>query len=131
MDSIKNIIKNKNNMDDKKLHFINRPLDVRIRDCELIKNKYPTRLPIIITKHKNSTLPMLDKYKFLVPNNITVGEFLYIIRKRITLKHDEAMFFFTNNSLPCSSETILNLYNKHKDIDGYLYIEYTNENTFG
>jgi GABA(A) receptor-associated protein len=38
---------------------------------------------------------------------------------------------FINGYIPPSSEFIFNLYNKLKDNDGYLYVTYSFENTFG
>ena len=44
---------------------------------------------------------------FLFP---TVGQFYYLIRKRIHLKSDEALFFFVNNVIPPTSATMGALY---------------------
>ena len=55
----------------------------------------------------------------------------YIIRKRIKLKPEEALFVIVNNNLVSSSEQINSVYEKHKDEDGFLYVIYTSENTFG
>jgi GABA(A) receptor-associated protein len=41
------------------------------------------------------------------------------------------LFLFTNGTIPSSSEKMINVYNKYKDNDGYLYVNYAFENTFG
>jgi hypothetical protein len=35
-----------------------------------------------------------------VPSDLTVGQFVYVIRKRIKLSPEKAIFIFTNNALP-------------------------------
>ena len=41
------------------------------------------------------------------------------------------LFLFTKGNIPPSSEKMGNIYNKFKDNDGYLYINYAFESTFG
>ena len=41
---------------------------------------------------------------------VSVGQFYYLIRKRIHLKSDEALFFFVNNVIPPTSATMGALY---------------------
>tara|TARA_B110001454_G_C12721664_1_gene434971 strand:- start:4382 stop:4831 length:450 start_codon:yes stop_codon:yes gene_type:complete len=96
-----------------------------------IKNKYPTRIPIICEKNIHSDVPDLDKNKYLVPPDLTVGQFLYVIRKRIKLTPEKSIFLFVDNSIPASSQIISQLYKDHKNEDGFLYIIYSGENTFG
>lgn len=95
--------------------------------------KYPDRVPVILERDpKCTTVPDIDKKKYLVPNDYTVGQFVYIMRNRMRLKPSVAMFVFIDNILPSTSECILNLYNMHKnESDGLLYITYSGENTFG
>ena len=100
-------------------------------DYNKLISKYPNKIPIIINKYADSTLPQLDKHKFIVPKDITIAQFNYIIRKRIKLDPSESIFIYINNLLPPSSSTINELYDMHKSDDGFLYITYTNENTFG
>ena len=73
----------------------------------------------------------IDKNKYLVPPDLTIGQFLYVIRKRIKLTPEKSIFLFINNSIPSSSKIISQLYKDHKNEDGFLYIIYSGENTFG
>ena len=93
--------------------------------------KYPERIPIIVENGSNSNINKLDKNKFLVPHGLTVGQFSYIIRKRIKLNPEVAMFLFTNNKLPASSDLISQIYDKYQDKDKFLYFSVNAENTFG
>jgi len=38
--------------------------------------------------------------RFLVPADLTVGQFVYVIRKRIKLSPEKAIFIFVKNVLP-------------------------------
>jgi GABA(A) receptor-associated protein len=100
-------------------------------EAERIIEKYPDRIPIIVQVSKNSSLPPLDKKKYLVPGEITVGQFMYIIRKRIKITEHEAIFLFINDTLPPSSALINEIYKQHKDTDNFLYCTVQNQETFG
>ncbi len=52
----------------------------------------------------------LDKKKYLVPSDLTVGQFYFLIRKRIHLRPEDALFFFVNNVIPPTSATMGVLY---------------------
>jgi len=39
-------------------------------------------------------------YRYLVPADLTVGQFVYVIRKRIKLSAEKAIFIFVDNVLP-------------------------------
>ena len=94
-------------------------------------NKYPMRVPIIVEKCSKSTINDIDKNKYLVPKDLNMNQFVYIIRKRINLDKSQSIFIMVNNSL-CPSNTPMGVvYETHKDKDGFLYIKYTSENTFG
>ena len=104
----------------------------RKSECERILNKHPERIPVIVCKNcKEGTLPDIDKQKYLVPKELTLGQFVYIIRKRIKLDPNQALFVLINNSLQPTNRLLEDIYSDSKDEDGYLYIVYSSENTFG
>lgn len=106
----------------------------RIEESSRIINKYPDRIPIICEKindSKNKDIPILDKSKYLVPKDLTISQFLYVIRNRMKLPPEKAIFLFVGRTIPSSSELISNVYHRFKDSDGYLYITYSGENVFG
>lgn len=103
----------------------------KVQTANVIK-KYPTRIPIICEKNKNSTKSTyIDKNKYLVPYDFTVGQFIYIIRKRLELSPEMGLYFFINGNIPATCSLISYIYERNKDEDGYLYITYSMENTFG
>lgn len=103
----------------------------RINESKRIREKYPDRVPVIVEKSKNSDVDNIDKRKFLVPNDLTIGQFLYTIRKRIKLAPEKALFIFVNGTLPPTAALISHVYKEHKDNDGFLYVMYSTESTFG
>ena len=101
-------------------------------EAEKIKEKYPGRIPIFVTKATRAAdIPDLPKHKYLAPSNLSVGQFIFILRRQIKLPPDRAMFIFVNDTLPTSSTLLAELYANHKDQDGALRMTYTSENTFG
>lgn len=42
--------------------------------------------------------------RYLVPADLTVGQFVYVVRKRIKLSAEKAIFVFVKNSLPPTGE---------------------------
>lgn len=106
-------------------------LEKRIEESSKVLQKYQDRVPIIVEPKEKTQLPDLDKHKYLVPKEMTVGQFLYVIRRRLKLKKDKAIFVFVDNKLPMTSELIETLYGRHKNEDGFMYMVYAGESTFG
>merc|ERR1712227_775360 len=107
------------------------PLERRKSEAERIRAKYPDRIPVICEKSDRSDIPDIDKKKYLVPADLTVGQFIYVIRKRIKLPPERAIFIFINNVIPPTAHLMSTIYEEQKDEDGFLYITYSGENTFG
>jgi GABA(A) receptor-associated protein len=103
----------------------------RAKESKRILEKYPDKIPVICERNFTSTLPNIDKHKYLVPTDLTVGQFIYVIRKRIKITPQQAIYLFIKGHMPPSNETMNITYSKFRDDDGFLYISYTNENTFG
>jgi len=106
--------------------------------AEKIKSKYPDRIPVIVEKSPKSNAPPIEKKKFLVPQDIPVGKFMYEIRKHMpSLNPEDSILLFVYDAktethiLPPSSAVMSTIYEKHRDSDGFLYITYSGENTFG
>ena len=107
-------------------------LDERKNESEKIRNKYENRIPVIVTKDPKSSLKYMDKNKFLAPNDLSLGQFLYVIRKRLELNEAETLYVFVNETiLAPTSQSMSQLYNSYKDEDGFLYLMYCSENVFG
>ena len=49
---------------------------------------------------------------------------MYVIRKRIKLSPEKAIFIFVDEVLPPTAALMSSIYEEHKDEDGFLYITY-------
>jgi GABA(A) receptor-associated protein len=107
------------------------PFDKRKQESQRMKDKYPDRIPVIVERATSSELPHIDKKKYLVPSDLTVGQFISVIRKRIKVKPEQAIFIFIGNTIPPTSKVMADIYEEHIDEDGFLYITYNGENVFG
>jgi len=107
------------------------PFERRKAEGEKIRKKYPDRIPVIVEKAPKSRIRDLDKKKYLVPADLTVGQFYFLIRKRIHLRPEDALFFFVNNQIPPTSATMGQLYQDHHEEDQFLYIAFSEESTYG
>jgi GABA(A) receptor-associated protein len=105
--------------------------DKRLSESTRILTKYPDRIPIICEKSKTQNLPLINKNKYLVTNDITIGQFICVIRNRMKLSPEFSIFLLVDGYVPASGSMIGELYDEYKDDDGFLYIEYCQENTFG
>ena len=104
---------------------------LRLNESTRVLQKYPDRIPIICEKHADCDIAEMSKQKYLVSDDLTCGQFIYIIRKRLKLPPEKAIFLLINGTIPPISSTILEVYDKNKNEDGFLYITYTSENVFG
>ncbi|XP_053067045.1 gamma-aminobutyric acid receptor-associated protein-like 2 isoform X1 [Acinonyx jubatus] len=77
-------------------------LEHRCVESAKIRAKYPDRVPVIVEKVSGSQIVDIDKRKYLVPSDITVAQFMWIIRKRIQLPSEKAIFLFVDKTVPQS-----------------------------
>ena len=107
--------------------------EARSGESARIREKFPDRIPIIVERAKNSSadLPKIDKQKYLVPGDLSLSQFIFIIRRRLSLESDQALFLFVKGVLPTTGVLMRELFSQYKDADGFLYIEYCGENVFG
>ena len=75
---------------------------------------------VICEKIEKSDIATIDKKKYLVPADLTVGQFVYVIRKRIKLSPEKAIFIFVDEVLPPTAALMSSIYEEHKDEDGYV-----------
>merc|ERR1712186_59387 len=87
------------------------PFEKRRAEGEKIRRKYPDRVPVIVEKSPKAR----------------IGD---LIRKRISLRPEDALFFFVNNGIPPPSATMGSLYQEHHEEDFFLYIAYSDESVY-
>jgi len=114
--------------------------DERLKESTRIKSKYPDRIPVIVEVDpgsrfalfsKKDALQPLEKKKYLVPSDLTVGQFQYVIRQKLKIDSTKSLFIFINNTIPPTSELISVLYDQQKDSDGFVYFCVAETQTFG
>nr|XP_033812043.1 microtubule-associated proteins 1A/1B light chain 3C-like isoform X3 [Geotrypetes seraphini] len=120
-----------------------------------MRKKFPRKLPVIVERYpKEKILPVLDKMKFLVPQELTLGQFMAIIRSpprlltdsslkfsrnhswrswnRMPIGPSQSLYFLVNNcSLVGMSLSMAEVYTENRDEDGFLYITYASQEAFG
>jgi GABA(A) receptor-associated protein len=103
----------------------------RKQESDKILIKYPDRLPFIV--ELDNQFGIIDGYKskYLVPKDLTMGQFTYVIRKKIKLSPNKALFLFNNNKIPSTESRMIDIYEENKNEDGFAYFMVTQENTFG
>lgn len=99
----------------------------RVEKSSQVLNKYPSHRPFIIESKKLT----IDRNKFLVPSDITMGQLMFIVRKRVNIKEHEGLFFLVNDIMPKSSSLISQIYDEYRHEDGFCYIMVLKENVFG
>lgn len=55
---------------------------------------------VIIEKLTGSNIDDLDKRKFLVPSDLTIGQLVWIIRKRIKVPSEKALHVYVHRTIP-------------------------------
>jgi len=102
------------------------------KTSQKMRLKYPQCVPVICEKAQTSkNIPTIDKNQFLVPSELRVGQFIFVIRKRINIESDKALFLFIGNSVAPTSMPMSQVDEMHRDADGFLYVTYSGEETFG
>nr|XP_056708262.1 microtubule-associated proteins 1A/1B light chain 3C-like [Euleptes europaea] len=99
-----------------------------------IRIKFPNKLPVILERYpKEKILPVINKVKFLVPEELTMGQFVSIIRNRMSIGPTQAFYFLADNnrSMVNMSSTMFEVYSTYKDEDGFLYMTYASQEMFG
>lgn len=129
----KNAIKKKIKIDYTKTDFTEEEKIAIRNEVDVIKQQYPNYIPIIVRTNKKDKDLKLTKTKFLVTSEITLAQFLVILRKKISvIKSTESIFLLINDTLSPVTLTLSSIYNEKKDIDtNMLFITVCKENTFG
>lgn len=107
--------------------------DERKKESKRVMDLYPDKIPVICERSElaDKGCPIIDKKKYLVPQGLTVGQFIHIIRNRLKINAETALYIFVGGTIPASSFMMETIYHYYCDEDGFLYIKYSFENTFG
>ena len=68
-------------------------LEQRKKESQKIIAKYPDRIPVVLQRSPKARIADTEKTKFLVPTELTVGQFYHLIRKKIVLRPTSRQIF--------------------------------------
>lgn len=109
----------------------NNSFEKRVEETRIIKSKYPNRIPILV----ESPDLKLRKNKFLIPNDLSVGEFLLCLRKYLSKNESQGIFLFIGEkSKVYSNQLLFSEIIKEPNVlgsDGFLSCIIKIENVFG
>lgn len=109
-------------------------LNERKKLSSIMLAKDQRKVPVLLLSPQNTTTFHKEE-KFICPKDSAFTFFIIKVRKYIELSDTQALFFMSYKNgktrLINPSQTIGEVYNLNKDEDGFLYIVYTTEDTFG
>jgi GABA(A) receptor-associated protein len=126
----KKYIRNENNKVLKSMFQEKHGYDKRLNESTIITEKYPGRVPIVCERICKN-VPELNRTKYLCPMDMSFANFMYVIRRRMKLEPEKALYLFVNDKMIPCSKVLGEIYEKEKNADGFLYIRYGGETTFG
>jgi len=110
----------------------NVPFDERKLKASIILKQHSDRIPVVVEcSEQLQSMHPLKKNKFIVPFELTLAQFIFVIRKHMKLDPSYAIFVFINNKLHPSTAIMGDLYAGQKNEDGFMYLDVFQESTFG
>jgi len=109
------------------MKWIHRTEQQRRNDVLRLFKRYPDKIPVYVEGGN------ISQNKFLVPYDISVAQFLHMLREKVLLTPNESIFLFwgKRREIMASNMTVREIYDRAKDIDDMLYVIYSKENVFG
>ena len=105
----------------------------QVIEYENITRKYPDRIPIICeTDPNDKTLELLKHTKYLIPKSLTIGQFIHVIRKKLHIPSDKAIYLLVGERvIPPTSASLHIIYDKYREKSGLLFMLVCSESFFG
>lgn len=103
----------------------------RLTESRRLLSVQPAYVPVIVERGDRRA-PLIDREKYLVPRDLSMAHFQCVVRRRLRLERDESFFLLCGGTLLHGSASLQEVFDAHHDrADGFLYMQYTLENTFG
>jgi GABA(A) receptor-associated protein len=127
--------------DFKKKYSLDERKNITIKILEKYEDKCPIYLSIdkqILSNIDSMFIKNINRY--IVTSNLTLTQFLSILRKKINFSQNESLTLFVeiyndkkiiNSILAPLTSSIGSIYNNYKDEDGFIYLNIVKENVFG
>ena len=107
-------------------------LDERKQEFQKVLSEANGKIPVICEKDPYSNIEQLNKIKYLVSPEMKVNQFKSLLRRKLKLNKENAIFFMANGkNIIVGTELFSEIYNKFIDEDGFLYITYACEDIWG
>ena len=97
------------------------------------KNKVLNRVPIVLLKDPNcKDFEGFERMNKLFPDYSKMADFMLIIKQKLSLEPEDALFFLVNGKKVVLGDEIMgNVYKEFKYVDGLLYIVFSKEKIWG
>ena len=107
-------------------------LEERKEEYQKVMQTNPGKIAIICEKDPRSRIADIEKSKYLVKNDISLNQFTLMIRNRLKIEKEAALFLLVNGKKSLTGDdSMQDVYNKFKSEDGFLYIAYASEVVWG
>jgi len=119
--------------------FYTVPFEQRCSDVNKLMAKYPDTVPSIICRY-TVEINDIDKKKYILPNELTVRQLIKKIKDRSNTDEHTAIYLIAEtigvnknkcHTLLSATQTMKDIYTTCVASDGFLYILYNKEQTFG
>lgn len=97
----------------------------------MIRKFHPDKIPILLSRNRNSKLKQFDNNKILILKSFTVFKLIMVIKKKLQISYSEAIYVFAGNVLLQADQTIEAVYDKYAGDDRFLHLTYAEYATFG
>lgn len=105
------------------------PFHRQKEESRRVRHQNPDRVPVIV---ENAVDLHLDKKKYLVPLHVTMSYFMHVLRERIKLRPEEAIYMtLEDGTVPSMPITVYQHYRDYKHPSGFLIIRIEREKAFG
>ena len=56
-------------------------------EADRLRERFPGRIPVLVLRHRGAApdVPRLPKSKFLVPRDLSIGQFIYVVRHNMKM----------------------------------------------
>ena len=95
-----------------------------------VMSKYQGKLPLILLPDKRCDLN-LPSAQYLVAGGMTVGNFIYALRRSLNLPQSKGLYLFLSDILPMLNSKMSELYQRFADEDGFLYFVFSDQEDKG
>jgi len=105
----------------------------RCEESAMIRERNDMCIPIIVEKMAGEKfLPVSEKRRFSIMGEVPFHSLMCTVRKNLQLHAEQSFFMLIGGRhMACGTTTMESLYSEYKDEDGFLYITYASQETYG